>query len=24
MLAAGAPEEIQGNQNVVDAYLGVH
>jgi branched-chain amino acid transport system ATP-binding protein len=22
MLAAGAPEEIQGNQNVVDAYLG--
>jgi ABC-type branched-subunit amino acid transport system ATPase component len=24
MLAAGAPEEIQGNQNVVDAYLGAH
>jgi branched-chain amino acid transport system ATP-binding protein len=24
MLASGAPEEIQGNQNVVDAYLGAH
>ena len=24
MLAAGSPEEIQGNQNVVDAYLGAH
>src|SRR6478672_10530052 len=24
LLAAGAPEEIQGNQNVVDAYLGAH
>jgi len=24
MLAAGAPDEIQGNQNVIDAYLGAH
>jgi branched-chain amino acid transport system ATP-binding protein len=24
MLAAGSPEEIQGNQNVIDAYLGAH
>lgn len=24
MLAAGLPEEIQGNQNVIDAYLGAH
>lgn len=24
MLAAGVPEEIQGNQNVIDAYLGAH
>jgi branched-chain amino acid transport system ATP-binding protein len=24
MLAAGPPEEIQGNQNVIDAYLGAH
>jgi branched-chain amino acid transport system ATP-binding protein len=24
MLAAGAPDDIQGNQNVIDAYLGAH
>jgi branched-chain amino acid transport system ATP-binding protein len=24
MLAAGAPDEIQGNKNVIDAYLGAH
>ncbi|HEY7229923.1 MAG TPA: ABC transporter ATP-binding protein [Pseudolabrys sp.] len=24
MLAEGPPEEIQGNQNVIDAYLGAH
>jgi branched-chain amino acid transport system ATP-binding protein len=24
MLAAGAPAEIQGNQDVIDAYLGAH